>query len=564
MKKKYNFPLKFKAVIIIIALSIILCAVSIAMSSIRFSKTNEENFKNQCRDLAHTVALTIDGDDLHKVTERVHEIFQSIPEDELITSDEWGSDEFNAYLENYKPIFDMPEYKNVLKELRQTQELGISTLSSVYTCYYTKTKSGTYYAVYLVDAAFDDPCPPGVVEHVEEAPWEIINDPSIETEPYITNTEMYGWLVTGLAPVYDSNGEFAGYATIDLSMDEIKAKESSFIQVLTLLLIILTAIICIVTLVIIDFSVIRPVNKLSNVATGYIDGNENRDKFASLDIRRSDEIGNLSDAMKKMEKDLGTYIDDLTAVTAEKERVSAELNVATRIQEDMLPKDFPERNDISLYAAMTPAKEVGGDFYDFFFVDDDHIALVIADVSGKGVPAALFSVVSKVVIRNQVHAGGTPAEVLERTNSILCSNNGSGLFVTVWLGILDLKTGDVEYVNAGHEYPIISPKDKHAEIIEKDSFPPLAAMEGIEYINERLHLNNGDNLILYTDGVPEAKAADGSRFGMDRLVEIVERNKGSAPEKLVNDIKKDVDDFQSDKDPFDDVTIMSIIWRDEE
>ena len=121
MKKKYNFPLKFKAVIIIIALSIILCAVSIAMSSIRFSKTNEENFKNQCRDLAYTVALTINSDDLHKVNERVHEIFQSIPEEELVTSDEWGSDEFNAYLENYKSVYDMPEYQNVLKELRQTR-----------------------------------------------------------------------------------------------------------------------------------------------------------------------------------------------------------------------------------------------------------------------------------------------------------------------------------------------------------------------------------------------------------------------------------------------------------
>ena len=373
--------------------------------------------------------------------------------------------------------------------------------------------------------------------------------------------EVYGWLVTATAPVYKSNGEYAGVVSVDLDMNEIKANETAFIIQLAVALVSLTAVICVITLLIIDFSVIRPLNKLSDVATGYIVDNEHRERFSSLDIKRSDEIGNLSDAMKKMEQDLSTYINDLTVVTAEKERVSAELNIAAKMQADMLPKAFPKRGDISLYAAMTPAKEMGGDFYDFFMTDDDHIALVMADVSGKGVPAAMFMIVAKTLIKIRTTSRGKPSEMLYDINNTLCADNRSGLFVTAWLGILTLSTGELIYSSAGHEYPAIRHAGGDYKFYElEDNMPPLAAAEDIEFTDETVMLGKGDELFLYTDGVPEAKAPDGSRFGTKRMLEILNREKGHTPEETIGAIKREVDAFAGDNDPFDDVTIMSVKW----
>ncbi len=561
MRTKVRFPLKLKSVLIIIVLSAVLCTVSILMSAIRFSTTNEEMFKNQASDISRTASFTIDGDAMKIIRDRVVEVFKSIPEDEVVLSDDWGSEEFDAQLEKFAFIMDMPEFRKVHEQLSKTQTADISTLASIYTTDYFFDYSRPF-ALYLVDAAEEDPCVPGVVDSAIEADWEHARKHE-GMMPYITNYSAYGWLVTATSPVYDSNGEYVGVVCVDLDMSEIKAKESQFIFELAIILVIITAIICVITLIIIDFAVIRPINKLSDVAVDYIGESENKKKFADVKIRSSDEIGNLSGAMVKMENDIETYIDDITTMTTEKQRISAELGIATKIQADMLPRDFPKRDDVELFAAMTPAKEVGGDFYDFFFIDDDHLALVMADVSGKGVPAALFCVVAKAIIRDKTTVSSDPASVLFEVNNILCSNNRAGLFITVWLGILDLKTGIVEYANAGHEYPVLSVHGQSVEVIEKENCPPLAAMEDTEYVNERIQLQSGDNLFLYTDGVPEAKAPDGSRFGMDRLVKLLERDREDSPEKLVSDVKHDVDSFQPSGDPFDDVTLLSVVWKGE-
>ena len=257
-------------------------------------------------------------------------------------------------------------------------------------------------------------------------------------------------------------------------------------------------------------------------------------------------------------------IKRLSAEKREMARIGAELGVATKIQSDMLPKDFPDRNDFGLYATMTPAKEVGGDFYDFFFTDKDHIALVMADVAGKGVPAALFMVVAKVVIRNQVMAGGTPAKILAKVNNILCKNNNSGLFVTVWLGILDIKTGEIQYSNAGHEYPIIGRAGSGFSVLESDNGPPLAAMENMDFDNVTVTLGKGDSIFLYTDGVPEAKSSQGERFGMEALISALDEGiELSAKDKLVY-VKDKIDTFVGLIDPFDDITMLCLNFNGSE
>ena len=183
--------------------------------------------------------------------------------------------------------------------------------------------------------------------------------------------------------------------------------------------------------------------------------------------RTNDEIEVLAEAFATLSKRTRNYIEQITKITAEKERIGAELELATRIQADMLPNifsAFPEREEFDIYAAMTPAKEVGGDFYDFFLIDDDHLGMVMADVSGKGVPAALFMMMSKILVSNFAMMGGSPAKVLEQVNTQICKNNEEEMFVTVWFGVLEISTGKVTAANAGHEYPIIKKANGEFEI----------------------------------------------------------------------------------------------------
>ena len=224
--------------------------------------------------------------------------------------------------------------------------------------------------------------------------------------------------------------------------------------------------------------------------------------------RTGDEIQALSTSFKQMMIDITGYVENLEIMTREKERIGAELHVATQIQADMLPRifpPFPERREFDIYASMNPAKEVGGDFYHFFLLDNRHFAVVIADVSGKGVPAALFMVIAKTLIKSHAQFGNEPADIFTITNNQLCEGNEAGLFVTAWMGILDLHTGDLSCVNAGHNPPLIRRRDGAFEYIKMKPGFVLAGLEDMQYTQTQLHLDTGDTLFLYTDGVTEAE-----------------------------------------------------------
>jgi sigma-B regulation protein RsbU (phosphoserine phosphatase) len=275
----------------------------------------------------------------------------------------------------------------------------------------------------------------------------------------------------------------------------------------------------------------------------------------------STEIVDLAEKFNGMAASLKDHIDTITKVTADKERITAELSIAAKMQADNLPTNFPVRDELELYATMTPAREMGGDFYDFFMIDDDHIMLVMADVSGKGVPAAMFMIVAKALIKTRAGAPGTPAKMLFDINNTLCADNATGLFVTAWLGILTLSTGELIFSNAGHEYPALMRGGGGYELITGDNMPPLATVEDIEYFDETAILGRDDKLFLYTDGVPEAKASDGERFGIDRMTEVLNRCKERTPSELLDEMKREVDEFTGNETPFDDITMMSIVWH---
>ena len=275
-------------------------------------------------------------------------------------------------------------------------------------------------------------------------------------------------------------------------------------------------------------------------------------------ITSQNEIGQLARVVDAMESQVLSYIDGITQITKEKEQIKAELSIAAQIQLSMLPREFPQKKEFEIFATMTPAKEVGGDFYDFFTVDDDHIALVMADVSGKGVPAALFMARSKAVIRTRTQMGGTPSEILSDVNSQLCEGNDADLFVTVWLGILELSTGRVNAASAGHEYPAVYRSGRGYTLFKTQQNLPLAAMEGLSFKGSEFTLNPGDNLYIYTDGVAEATNTRDELYGTDRMIDALNHTEGMSAEEILRAMKKSVDDFTGDAPQFDDITMLAL------
>ncbi len=289
-----------------------------------------------------------------------------------------------------------------------------------------------------------------------------------------------------------------------------------------------------------------------------------------------DEIEVLARAFANMSEKMQGYVREIVEITSEKQRLDTELSVAADIQLNMLPNQFPafpERKEFDLYAVMDPAKEVGGDFYDFFLIDDDHLALVMADVSGKGVPAALFMVISKTLIKNLCLSGrhADPAELLRDVNDRLCEGNKDDMFVTVWLGILTISTGELISACAGHEYPVFY-RSGRGFVLEKDPHGlALGVMEGMRYQNVRWRLDPGDLLFLYTDGVPEANNSAEELFGNERMLDALEKSmetvrSASGPEQtdlrlFLSTLRSHIDDFVGETPQFDDLTMLCVEYK---
>ncbi|MDO5133083.1 MAG: PP2C family protein-serine/threonine phosphatase [Eubacteriales bacterium] len=266
------------------------------------------------------------------------------------------------------------------------------------------------------------------------------------------------------------------------------------------------------------------------------------------------------DTIRRMEREQMEQENKLK----EQERIVQELHTAREIQRSALPHifpPFPERKEIDLYASMDPARDVGGDFYNFFLIDEDHLCLVIADVSGKGIPAALFMMVAKRIIEDSARQEYSAGEILEKTNDALCDNNQAEMFVTVWLGILELSTGSLTAVNAGHEYPVIRKKDGCFEIYKDRHGFVVGGMEGVHYREYELQMELGDKLFVYTDGVPEATADSMEMFGTKRMVETLNSCADNSPEEILRTVRSAVDAFVGDAEQFDDLTMMCLEYR---
>ena len=245
----------------------------------------------------------------------------------------------------------------------------------------------------------------------------------------------------------------------------------------------------------------------------------------------------------------------------EQEQIVKELSTARQIQRSVLPHifpPFPERKEINLYASMDPARDVGGDFYDFFFTDEDHLCLVIADVSGKGIPAALFMMFAKRIIEDYAKMEIGAGEILKQTNEFLCDNNQADMFVTVWLGILNISTGKLTCANAGHEYPAIRRNGGSFVLFQDKHGFVIGGMAGVPYKEYTLFMEPGDKIFVYTDGVPEARAADGEMFGVKRMVAALNTNADGRPDEILRNVRSAVDEFVGDAEQFDDITMLCV------
>ncbi len=306
--------------------------------------------------------------------------------------------------------------------------------------------------------------------------------------------------------------------------------------------------------------IVKPLEKMTKRVAG-IGGSDLLFKMEK-DYETGDEIEVLAKSFADLSAKTLKYVEEIKAVTAEKERIGVELDIAGKIQSGMLPNiypAFPERPEFDIYATMTAAKEVGGDFYDFFLIDDDHLGIVMADVSGKGVPAALFMMASKILINNFSTIEKTsPAHILELVNEQICKNNPADLFVTVWLGILEISTGKIKAANAGHEYPCLRHADGGFELYKDRHGFVVGGMNGSRYKEYEITLEKNDSLFLYTDGVPEATNAENQLFGTDNMLKALNIDKKSKPEETLENVRKAVNDFVKDAPQFDDLTMLCL------
>ena len=382
-------------------------------------------------------------------------------------------------------------------------------------------------------------------------------------------SDIYGHVLNGHRVIYDSRDNAVGLICVEIDNNRIHTDLEFYVRTVILIATILTAIIIIIYLLNIQNDLIGPILRIEKSTDSFVKQIQNNTEpaelvFENVQIDSGTELCSLAENIESLAGSVTTYMANLEAAASERERIVTELTLAKRIQADMLPNifpAFPDRRDFDIYATMDPAKEVGGDFYDFFLIDESHLGLVIADVSGKGVPAALFMMTSKMLVQNYAMAGLSPAEVLKTVNEQICSNNREEMFVTMWLGILDTATGKIIAANAGHEYPALMAPGGEFELLKTRHGFIIGGMPGVNYNEYELTLMPGSKLFLYTDGIPEAINTHEEMFGTDRMLDALNAEPSASPEKILLNVRKSVDGFVGDAEPFDDLTMLCVEYK---
>lgn len=384
-----------------------------------------------------------------------------------------------------------------------------------------------------------------------ESPFEIIYrlNPGQGLRPHITM----------IVPIDNDEGKVSALLCVQRPISELASVILSFVSYIIIASLVLVLVVAQFVVRFLRKWVVKPIRKISIEATRFAKENTKGEELG--DVSKFEEIYNLSRSIDKMETDMVNYIDNLTTVTAERERIGTELNFAKQIQYSSLPTKFPafpNREEFDVYAYMKPAKEVGGDFYNFVLVDDDHLAVWIGDVSDKGVPAALFMMSINIMINIRTCMGGTPSEIMAFVNDNICEHNGENMFITIWLGILEISTGRLTFVNAGHEDMAVYRGGGEFELYKTKHNIAVGIQSGMVYKDFEMQLGKGDKIFIYTDGVPEATDPYDTLFNTDRMISALNEKKDGSPQEFLEIVYTRVKEFVGDRTQFDDLTMVGL------
>ena len=535
--KQRMISLRLKLLLAIVLLVLVLSTVVVCVSYFTYRNTMNEHYETLGDNIARTAISLMDEEQMR--------MFK------------------NGVFEGGEAVMQTAEYRNVLSLLKDIK--NSNDVLYLYMIY--PTEQGSYF-LFDTDES-EESCPYGFfMEYYEGSFDSIVGDLVAGNRvPAVISDEEYGWIISISYPYKSSDGELLGYVCADIPMDDVVRDRQNYLLTTLLLLAGVTAAFAVLYYILFNYVFVRPIKRMAGAAAEFVSGGQDGEfssSIASLSVRSHDELRLLCNSMKTMEQNIREYVNNLREVTSEKERIGAELDVARHIQSSMLPcifPAFPERREFDIYATMTPAKEVGGDFYDFFMVDERHLAIVMADVSGKGVPAALFMVIGKTLIKDHTTPGRDLGEVFGEVNRLLCESNSEGLFITAFEGVLDLFTGEFRFVNAGHEMPFIGRKNVfHPEKIRPGFV--LAGMEEMRYRSGVLYLDAGDKLFQYTDGVTEATDAANTLYGLERLEATLSAHGADTPQQICEAVKEDIDAFVKDAPQFDDITMLCLEFKE--
>lgn len=374
---------------------------------------------------------------------------------------------------------------------------------------------------------------------------------------FYSRDRTHGFLAPCMAPIYNKKGQPVAIVGADFDVRDVSRNVASFLRVISAVSLLVMFLCMFLYYRYYLETLVRPLEELYRGVEGMVSGLESG-KALEFHIDTGDEIEDLAKRFEEIYRETRGYMSRLTQMTAERERVGTELALASKIQADMLPTVFPEREDLDIFALMDPAKEVGGDFYDFFYVDRDHLAIVIADVSGKGVPASLFMMMTKILIKNSAELGFSPRQIMTKANETICSNNDEGMFVTVWLGILDLVSGHLVAVNAGHEMPALRRPGGEFELYEDPHDFVVGGLEGEDYEGYEIDLERGSTLFMYTDGVVETQNVGEELFGEERMLAALNVEPEASAEDQIRRVRAAADAFAGDAAQSDDMTMLAL------
>ena len=537
MKRKLHTSMAVNIIAVTVLLLVILGVMISTLGFLTFSDTIIRQYTESTRHMANTAASMINGDHVE------------------------------AYLNGEYP----KEYRQTAARLEE--DCRTMNVSLIYLIDVDRSDYGRFVSVF--NAVNND------VDNSSYTPWELGYRRDTTNDEYRTKyrliyeqQETFQTIfrrstrdgqhphITSMVPVKDSTGEVKAILCMQRPISEIDEVRKPYILIVVFSTILLCIIAALLLTAYLRRKFVRPILRVSDEATRFAKENTKGEDLAG--ISRYTELANLAGSIDKMETDMVRYMDNLTAVTAEKERISAELSLARTIQANSIPNvfpPFPERDEFDIFASMNPAREVGGDFYNFFLIDDDHLGVVIGDVSGKGIPAALFMMVTNILISDRTRMGSTPGEILRYVNNAICERNTADMFVTVWLAILELSTGRLTASNAGHEYPVLKRADGKYELYKDIHGFVVGGMNGITYKEYELQLNPGDRLFVYTDGVPEATDSGNELFGTDRMLEALNRDPEAKPEALLKSVRDAVDGFVKEAEQFDDLTMLCLEYN---